>query len=99
MRICEVYPGKSCVLFNKEIEERCSVLNGEVPFAYLPVGMRAVGHTVGCLEKIFEEEHTSDYGIYLVRLFIEGVWRYTIIDDLVPVVIREKKAVPLLLST
>lgn len=70
-----------------------------MPLDYMAVAMTVVGNTVGCLERLFEGEHTSDYGIYLVRLFIEGVWRYVIIDDYLPVVTKDRKLVPVFLST
>ena len=74
-------------------------MNGEVPLNYMVLGLTVVGNTVGCLERYFEGENINEYGIYLLRLFIEGVWRYVIIDDFIPVVVKDRKASPLFLST
>lgn len=99
VRIGEVHRGKHCALYSKDMEDRCTVVDGHVPLSYMAVGMTAVGNTAGCLERLFECHNANDYGIYLVRLFIEGVWRYVVVDDYVPTVSKDKKLVPLFLST
>lgn len=37
------------------------------------------------LERIFEVKEVSEYGVYLVKIFQENVWKYVIIDDFIPV--------------
>jgi hypothetical protein len=44
---------------------------------------------LGCpklLEKIFEKQTINQYGIYIVKIFQESVWKYIFIDDYIPVI-------------
>lgn len=62
------------------------------------VGLSALKHQNNYLSYIFEDPHINDFGIYLLRIFIEGVWRYVIVDDYIPVLVKDRKYVPLFLS-
>lgn len=35
---------------------------------------------------MFEGHQSNDFGIYLVKIFQENVWKFTVIDDYIPVI-------------
>jgi hypothetical protein len=35
---------------------------------------------------MFEFLEVSEFGVYLVKIFQENVWKYVIVDDFIPVV-------------
>lgn len=37
------------------------------------------------LERIFEEQTINQFGIYLVKIYQESIWKYIIVDDYIPV--------------
>lgn len=38
------------------------------------------------LRDLVEYQNLNDSGLYFVRLWVDGVWRYTAVDDFVPCV-------------
>lgn len=43
---------------------------------------------LGCpsiLERMFEDQTVNPFGIYLVKIYQESIWKYIIIDDYIPV--------------
>jgi hypothetical protein len=59
------------------------VIQGAVGTCYLLGAMSCVGVIPGLLEHLFVA-YDVKAGVYAVRLFIDGDWIYTIIDDQVP---------------
>ena len=37
------------------------------------------------IERMFEDQSINSFGIYLVKIYQENVWKYIIIDDYIPV--------------
>lgn len=50
------------------------------------------------LKKMFEGQGVNEFGIYLVKIFQESVWKYIIVDDFVPVRKGENGFEPAFLS-
>ena len=46
------------------------------------------------MERIFENQCYNKYGIYYLRLNHEGIWKYVVIDDYIPVRKHGKDVVP-----
>ncbi len=40
------------------------------------------------LKKMFEDQKFIEFGVYYVKIFQTNVWKYTIIDDLIPVIVQ-----------
>lgn len=38
------------------------------------------------LSKIFESTKINEFGVYLVKIFQENVWKYIVIDDYIPAI-------------
>lgn len=38
------------------------------------------------LERMFEDQHYNDYGVYFAKINHNNVWKYITIDDNIPVV-------------
>ena len=43
------------------------------------------------IRNIFESQQVNPYGIYFVKFFHNGIWKYEIIDDSIPVIEVHKK--------
>jgi hypothetical protein len=51
------------------------------------------------LDRMFEHKSISAFGVYLVKIFQENVWKYIIVDDLIPTIKDEHdNQVPLYLN-
>lgn len=97
MRVDEVYRGHKIVLFNHQ--DRNSIKIGEFPqLNYMATSFNALGTSHRCLERIFQNQQYSRFGIYYLRLNHEGIWKYTIVDDFIPVRQVEKGHEPVFMT-
>lgn len=53
---------------------------------YLVTGFRALDTSIRCLERIFQDQKTNDIGLYCIRIFVNGIWKYILIDDFIPTI-------------
>ena len=37
------------------------------------------------LERIFEDQSVNQFGIYIIKIYQENIWKYIIVDDYIPV--------------
>lgn len=64
----------------------------------MAVGLSSLKYQNSYIEKIFEDQTFNEIGIYLVRICVEGIWRYVIVDDYIPIQEQNKMYYPLFLS-
>ena len=85
MRLPELFKGRSLSLVGPqrvEITRRADSYAQE----YLVSAINCLSVCPKLLERIFEGQSLSPFGIYLLRIYQESVWKYIIIDDYVPVI-------------
>jgi hypothetical protein len=56
-------------------------------FSWVFTSLAAVGEPVGerVCELVTPSAEPSGFGVYTVRFFIDGLWRYVVVDDFIPV--------------
>ena len=97
MRVDEVFPGQKILLWSHS--DRNLVLKGGVEkLGYMATAFNAIGSSARCIERIFEEQTYNRHGVYYLRLNHEGIWKYIVIDDYIPVIRTKKEIIPLFLG-
>jgi hypothetical protein len=56
----------------------------------MSIAYNALSNSNRCLERIFEDQKLLGLCIYYLRINQDGIWKYSIIDDHIPVIINEK---------
>ena len=97
MRADEVFPGQKILLWSHE--DRNLVLRGQFEkLGYMATAFNAIGSSARCIERIFEGQTYNRHGLYYLRLNHEGIWKYMVIDDYIPVQRTKKEIIPLFLG-
>ncbi|ORC90874.1 calpain-like cysteine peptidase [Trypanosoma theileri] len=84
-RVRDICP--SAKLFPDDDDEDCLMLPHKVPqlFQWIFTCVEAVFTDVETLHNSILCSSSPDYGIYALRVHIDGAWRYVIVDDFLPV--------------
>ena len=63
------------------------IFKGEDSYSedYLAGAFNSLMGSPKMLQKIFEEQNINQFGIYIVKIYQQSVWKYIIIDDYIPV--------------
>lgn len=64
----------------------------------MTVAFNALSNSKRCLERVVEEQRVFGLCIYYLRVNHDGVWKYIIVDDYIPVVKTKEGDVPAFLS-
>jgi hypothetical protein len=84
MRVEDIYRGQRLILYNHQ--DRNIVKNGEFQeLSFMATGFNALRTSPRCIERIFENQKYSKLGLYYLRLNHEGIWKYVLVDDFIPV--------------
>lgn len=97
MRLPELFKGRALTLVGPQ---RVEIAGRAESYAqeYLVAAMNCLSGCPKLLEKIFEGQSVSPFGIYLLRIYQESVWKYIIIDDYIPVIRTPSSPRPAFLS-
>jgi len=75
------------VLYNHHSLSKCHFYFGLVPYGNnMTIAMNALANSNRCLERIFEEQKVFGLCIYYLRINHDGIWKYVLVDDYIPVV-------------
>jgi hypothetical protein len=92
MRLSEIFSPNAKVFIANRLGS-ITITRGEKLLAenYFVAGLNAIRGCPELISQMFESEELSPYGIYMVKIFQENVWKYVIVDDLIPCVRRRGK--------
>lgn len=83
MRLSEIYKEYPLVVTNEGSSNiNCKCDHGS---SFVADAFNCIRNSRSVLSKMFEGCEISDFGVYLVKIFQENVWKYVIVDDYVPV--------------
>lgn len=87
MRIGDLFKDKELTLA-KTFKSNLEVTKTQESYAedYFVGALNSIMGSTRLLEKIFEDQEVNPYGIYILKIYQENVWKYIIIDDYIPVV-------------
>lgn len=85
-RLKELYTGYQLVQNRPKVTGPCDVVRGYFDDTYITVALSAIAEFPGLIDKIFENQDYSGYGVYKVNLFDNGVPYTVVIDDYIPCV-------------
>ena len=87
------------MLFNDDRASKCTVRRGCLNYSdNLVTALNAVSNGNRCLQRMIEEQKVFGLCIYYVRINHDGVWKYVVVDDYVPVVRTRDGDVPAFLN-
>ena len=67
-------------------DERSNIIiKCELSSHFIADAFNSIKDCKSILSKMFESFEINDFGVYLVKIFQENVWKYVIVDDYVPV--------------
>lgn len=64
----------------------------------IAISFNALGTSQRCIERIFEDQTYNELGIYYLRMNHEGIWKYVIVDDFIPVKQIGSNFIPIFLN-
>ena len=84
-RIPEVFPDRDLVMWGTDPTRNFITTSSNLACDYFSTGLNIIKGNKMLLRKIFESQKPNPQGIYIVKIFQANVWKYTIIDDYIPV--------------
>lgn len=90
MRASELYKSLKISLWNNGNHYKFKIREGFESFKPLVTVLNSIRFNNSLLEKIFEDQKCSEYGIYYAKINQNGSWKYVNIDDHIPIV-KDKK--------
>ena len=98
VRLGELYRGYKLGIYTCDRLKKSMIQRGVADIPYMVTCLNALDHSPRCLERVFEEQAVNEVGLYCLRIFVNGIWRYVMVDDFVPTVTVNKKQEPLFLK-
>jgi len=85
MRISELFGDRQLVL-NSDRCKDIEVFKSDDSYCedYLPGTLNSLTGSRRFLDKIFEDQNINYFGIYIIKIYQESVWKYIVIDDFIP---------------
>lgn len=76
-------------MFNECPASKCVITGGELGYCRnMGVAFNALANSNRCLQRIFEDQKAIGLCLYYLRINHDGIWKYVVVDDFIPVVKR-----------
>lgn len=82
VRIPELYKGQQHHVFHS-IDPN-DIKQGELGNCYFLSALSSLAEKSERIERLFEDQDINDQGCYYVRLCVDGIWRFILVDDFTP---------------
>jgi hypothetical protein len=98
MRVSELYKHLPLVVFNEDTPSTVFPKCADSCSNFMGEAFNCIKNCKTLLRKMFLKPLLSDYGVYLIRIFQENVWKSVIVDDYIPVWDRGGRPTPAFLN-
>lgn len=89
-RIPDIFPDRDLIMWGVDPIKNFIRSSSNFANEYFGIGLNCMKGNKTLLRKMFESQKPNPQGVYYVKIFQGNVWKYTIIDDHIPV-FEEKK--------
>ena len=66
------------------------IKQGELGNCYFLSALSSLAEKPERILRLFEDQDINDQGCYFVRLCVDGIWRYIVVDDFTPCTLNKK---------
>lgn len=82
VRIPELYKGQThTIAYSIDPND---IKQGELGNCYFLSALSSLAEKPDRILRLFEDQTINEYGCYYVRLCVDGIWRYIVVDDFTP---------------
>lgn len=82
MRVTDVYKGQKLSIYHS-IDPN-DIKQGELGNCYFLSALSSLAEKPDRILRLFEDQTINEHNCYYVRVCVDGIWRYIVIDDYTP---------------
>lgn len=88
LRVPDLYKGqKLCISHSIDPND---IKQGELGNCYFLSALSSLAEKPERILRLFEDQDINEQGCYFVRLCVDGIWRYIVVDDFTPCTLNKR---------